>query len=162
MDEIKNQPPLESDAELVATHNVFADIIAGRAPVSEIYRDDLVIAFMDIQPINPGHTLVVPLRAARFLDELTDEEAAHIFVVGRKVARAIRASGLPCTGVTLFLADGVTGGQEVPHVHLHVVPRFAGDGFGFTLPERYFQDVPERERLDEDAATLRAALSLQD
>lgn len=155
----QNLPPLESDAELVATPNVFAQIIAGRAPASVVYRDDLVMAFMDIQPINPGHTLVVPLRPARFLNELTEDEAARIFVVGRRVARAIRASELPNTGILMFLADGATAGQEVPHTHLHVVPRSAGDGFEFGLPERYYQGLPERMKLDEDAAKLRAALS---
>lgn len=157
MENDKNLPPLESDAELIATPNVFAEIIAGRAPVSEVYRDDLVIAFMDIQPVTRGHTLVVPLRPARFLDELTDDEAARILVVGRKIARAIRASELPCTGITMFLADGVTGGQEVPHTHLHVVPRFAGDGFSLRLPEHY-SDLPGRERLEADAAQLKTAL----
>lgn len=151
-------PPLESDAELVAKHDFFADIIAGRAPASVVYRDELVTAFMDIHPINEGHTLVVPLRPARFLDELDDAEAARMFVVGREIARAIRAT-LPSTGILMFLADGVTAGQEVPHTHLHVVPRLAGDGFGFSLPARYGADLPERESLEVTAATLRAAFT---
>lgn len=154
-----NLPPLESDAELVATPNVFADIIAGRAPASVVYRDDLVLAFMDIQPVNRGHTLVVPRRPARFLEELNEAETARIFLVGRQVARAIRTSGLPNTGIFVFLADGATAGQEVPHVHLHIVPRLAEDGFGFTLPGRYYSALPTREALEADAAKLRAELS---
>ena len=150
--------PLESDTELVAAPNVFADIIAGRLPASVVYRDELVMAFMDIQPITEGHTLVVPIRTARFLDELSDVEAAQIFVVGRKVAKAIRKSGLLCTGIFLFLADGATAGQEVPHVHLHVVPRFAGDSLSFNLPERYYQ-LPKREELNEAASRIRAVIS---
>ena len=140
--------PSSSDAELIATPNVFAEIIAGRSPASIVYRDELVIVFMDVQPINQGHALVVPLRPARFLNELSDVEAAQIFVVGQKVAEAIRNSGLPCTGIFMFLADGATAGQEVPHVHLHVVPRFAGDGLSFNLPERY-STPPGREKLEE-------------
>ena len=146
--------PLESNTDLIATNNVFAEIIAGDAPASVVYRDDLVMAFMDVQPLNQGHTLVMPLRSARFLDELNEAEAARIFVVGRRVAQAIRASDLPCTGIFMFLADGATAGQEVPHVHLHVVPRFAGDELSFNLPERYF-NFPEREQLDQDAEKLR-------
>ena len=158
MNKTTNLPPLESDADLIATPDVFAKIIAGRSPASIVYRDESVIAFMDIQPMNQGHTLVVPLRPARFLDELSDVEAARIFVVGRKVAGAICNSGLPCTGIFLFLADGATAGQEVPHVHLHVVPRFADDGLSFNLPERYHQ-LPKREELDEAASKIRAVLS---
>ena len=153
-----NSPPLESDTDLIATNNVFAEIIAGDAPASVVYRDNLVMAFMDIQPINQGHTLVVPLRPARFLAELSEAEAVRIFVVGRRVAQAIRASGLPCTGVFMFLADGATAGQEVPHVHLHVVPRFAGDELSFNLPERYLSAFPAREQLNQDAERLRAVL----
>lgn len=150
--------PLESDAELIATADIFADVIAGRSPASVVYRDELIIALMDIQPINQGHTLVVPLRSARSLDELTEAEAARLFLVGRRVASAIRSSGLPCTGVWLFLADGATAGQEVPRAHLHVVPRFAGDGLSFNLPERY-DILPERKELDEAASKIRFALS---
>ncbi len=71
-------PTLESDADLAAAPDVFAEIIAGRLPASVVYRDELVMAFMDIQPITEGHTLVVPLRAARFLDELSDMEV-HVW-----------------------------------------------------------------------------------
>ena len=155
----KSTPPLESDAELVSTPDVFAEIIAGRSPVSLVYRDAQVVAFMDIQPINEGHILIVPVQPARFLAELDEAVAAHLFVVGQRVAAAIRASGLPNTGIFIFLADGATAGQEVPHVHLHVVPRFAGDGLGFTLPERYHA-LPERELLDKAALKIRSALGV--
>ena len=152
-----NIPPLETDAELVSTPNVFAEIIAGRSPASFVYRDALVVAFMDIQPINEGHVLVVPVQPVKFLSELDEAVAARLFVVGQRVAAALRASGSPATGIFMFLADGATAGQEVPHVHLHVVPRFAGDGLGFTLPERY-HTLPEREALDEAALKIRSAL----
>ena len=112
---------------------------------------------MDVQPINEGHVLVVPVQPARFLAELDEAVAAHLFVIGQRVAGAVRASGLPTTGIFMFLADGATAGQEVPHVHLHVVPRFAGDGLGFTLLERYHA-LPERKVLDEDALKIRSAL----
>lgn len=156
-EETLNVPPLGADAELVATPDVFAEIIAGRSPASVIYRDAQVVAFMDIQPINEGHVLIIPIQPARFLAELDEAVAAHLFVVGQRVAGAIRASGPACGGVLMFLADGATAGQEVPHVHLHVVPRFAGDGFGFTLPKGY-GTLPGREKLENDASKIRAAL----
>jgi len=153
------KPPLESDTELVSANDVFAEIVGGTSPASVIYRDEHVVAFMDIQPINEGHTLVTPVRSARFLEELDEVVAAHLFVVGRKLARAIRASGLPGSGILMLLADGATAGQEVPRVHLHIIPRFAGDGFEFAFPERYFSALPQREKLDEAASKIRAALS---
>ncbi len=112
---------------------------------------------MDIQPINKGHVLVVPVQPVRFLAELDEEMAAHLFVVGRRITGAVRASDSSTTGVFMFLADGATAGQEVPHVHLHVVPRFAGDGLSFTFSEHY-DALPEREVLDEAAVKIRTAL----
>lgn len=150
---------LEHDTALLATKDVFAEIIGGTLPASVVYRDEHVLAFLDIQPINEGHTLIVPVRPARFLEELDDALAAHLFVVGRKVARALRASDVPGTGICMFLADGATAGQETPRVHLHVFPRVEGDGFGLMLPERYFSALLERRELDEIALKLRSALS---
>ena len=70
------------------------------------------MTFMDVRPINEGHVLVVPVQPARFLAELDESVAAHLFVVGQRVAGAVRASSLACSGVFIFLADGATAGQE--------------------------------------------------
>ena len=107
----------------------FCDIINGALPCSSIYKDDTCMAFMDIQPINPGHVLVIPVAHASSLSELSEQDGAHMFNVAQKVAAAIRESKIPCEGVNLYLADGAAAGQEIFHVHLHVVPRFRGDGF---------------------------------
>lgn len=136
---------------------IFSKILAGEAPASFVYRDELVAAFMDIQPVNTGHVLVVPVRPATYLADLDDESAARMFVVAKRVAAAIRNSGLRCEGVNLFLADGEAAGQEVFHAHLHVIPRFAGDGFGLKLPPHYSQ-LPAREALDGWAEQLRKAM----
>ena len=109
---------------------VFCGILAGRLSASIVFRDDVCCAFLDIQPINPGHVLVVPIAHAACLAELDAEVGAHVFKVGQRVAAALRGSGLRCEGVNLSLADGAVAGQEVFHVHLHVIPRYAGDGFG--------------------------------
>ena len=154
---LMNRPPLESDQALIDTENVFDDLLAGKLPASFVYQDELVAAFMDIQPVNPGHVLIVPRQCVRFLCELDDETANRLFLVGRRVAQSIRDSGLPCEGVNMFVADGSAAGQEVPHVHLHVFPRYIGDGFGFNFAERYFE-LPSRKELDEAADKLRIAL----
>jgi len=140
------------------SYTVFEAIIAGTLPAAFVHRDDLVCAFMDIQPVTPGHVLVVPLVRAAGLAELPAETGAQMFRVGQRVAAALRASGLACEGVNFFLADGVAAGQTVFHLHLHVFPRYAGDGFSFQLPARYYQP-PARETLAAHATLLAAQLA---
>jgi diadenosine tetraphosphate (Ap4A) HIT family hydrolase len=140
---------------------IFCDIIAGRAEASVVYQDAAVCAFMDIQPVNPGHVLLVPARHAASLVELRPDQGAQVFAAAQRVAGALRAAAargrLRCEGVNLFLADGEAAGQEVFHVHLHVLPRFAGDGFGFTFPAGYME-LPPRAELEAAAQALRAGL----
>ena len=136
---------------------IFCEIAAGRAPASIVYSDDDVLAFMDIQPINPGHLLVVPQRHATYLADLEEATGGRMFQVGMMLAKAVRQTDIRCEGVDLFLADGEAAGQEVLHVHLHVIPRYRGDGFGFRFPPGY-RDLPDREVLDQVADRVRRAL----
>jgi diadenosine tetraphosphate (Ap4A) HIT family hydrolase len=132
---------------------VFCDIVAGHAPASILFEDERTITFLDHRPVTPGHMLVVPRRHAAFLADLDPEDGAQLFRVGMRGAAALRASSLRCEGVNFHLADGEVAGQEVFHVHLHVVPRFAGDGFGLRFPPDY--RIRERAELDEAAAAVR-------
>ena len=136
---------------------IFSKILAGEIPASFVYRDEKVAAFMDIQPVNPGHVLIVPISPVEFLYQLDDESCQHLMKVAKKISKAIRSSGIPCEGVNLFLADGESAGQEVAHVHLHVFPRFKDDGFGLKFAERYF-NLPPRSELDAAAEKIRMAL----
>lgn len=131
----------------------FADILAGKTEGSFVYRDELVFAIMDLFPVNPGHTLVIPNRLVANVAELTEEESNRLFSVGRSIAEAIRASDIPSEGINYFIADGEAAGQEVFHVHLHILPRVAGDGFGF----RRVSDPSKpanRKQLDNEAESL--------
>jgi histidine triad (HIT) family protein len=132
---------------------IFCQILAGRQPGSFVFRDDTVAAFMDTQPVNPGHLLVVPVRHAAFLADLDGESAASLMRVGHRLAATLRRSAVPCEGINLFLADGEAAMQEVFHVHLHVLPRFRGDGFGLRFGPNY-GDRPTRADLDRIAAEL--------
>lgn len=136
---------------------IFSKILSGEVEGSFVYRDDLVSAFLDIQPINPGHTLIVPNKEIASLNELDETTAGRMFNVGREIGEAIRNSGLKCEGINLLLSDGEAAGQEVPHVHLHVVPRFSGDGFEFT---RLLQNAsfPQREELNRIAEKISTRL----
>ena len=135
---------------------IFCRIVQGEAPASIVYTGEVVTAFMDIQPVNPGHVLVVPNSHASSLSELVEHTGARLFVVAQRVAAALRQSGLRCEGVNLFLADGEAAFQDVFHVHLHVVPRYIGDGFGMRFGPRYGQR-PGRAELDHAAQRIRMA-----
>jgi len=117
---------------------VFCELVAGRRPISVIAETEDILAFMDIQPVNPGHVLVIPKRHAPYLGDLDPALAGHIFVTGMNVAAALRACGVRCEGVNMFLADGEAAGQEIFHTHLHVFPRFRGDHFGLRFSPNYF------------------------
>jgi histidine triad (HIT) family protein len=132
----------------------FCDIVAGRLPSSTLYADDLVQVFLDIRPITTGHLLVVPRSHAGGLADLPEPTGRALFTTAQRMATALRASDIPCDGINFFLADGAVAGQEVEHVHLHVVPRFAGDGFSLSA---HFLS-PDRADLDTTAELIRAAL----
>lgn len=135
---------------------VFCEIVAGVSPASVIHEDDLCLAIMTIEPVNPGHLLVLPKAHAPYLADLDEATGMHLFAVAMRAAAAIRASGLRCEGINFFLADGEAAFQEVFHAHLHVFPRFAGDSFGITAD---WSVHPSREELDANAALIRATYS---
>lgn len=142
-----------SDAD--AGHCVFCDIVTGVEAASRVYEDDQVLAFMDLHPVNPGHTLVIPRVHSAGLVDLDVETGAQMWRVGHRLARALRRTPLRCEGVNIFMADGEAAFQEVFHAHLHVFPRYAGDAF------RIDADWERRDRaeLDGTAAVIRQALS---
>ena len=133
---------------------VFCEIISGNLPSSKVYEDDACIAFMDIQPVNPGHVLIVPKNHATDLSDLPSSIGMHIFQIAQQVALKLPDSNLRCEGVNLFLAHGEAAGQEIFHVHLHVIPRYKGDGFGFKFGPNY-RNPPKREELDTIAAQIK-------
>ena len=133
---------------------VFCQISSGAAPASFVYQDDAVIAFMDIQPVNPGHLLVVPRVHHELMGEYDDLTLTRTWHVVQRAANAVRRSGVPCEGVNLLVADGEAAFQDVPHFHVHVIPRRTGDGFGLTFPPGY-EDMPPRTELDAWASAIR-------
>src|SRR5580704_12091600 len=108
---------------------IFCKIARGEIPASIAAETETALAMMDIQPVNPGHVLVIPKSHATYLADLDAKVGGDVFQLAMRVARGLRKSGVRCEGVSLYLADGKVAGQEVFHVHLHVIPRFEGDGF---------------------------------
>jgi len=137
---------------------IFCKIVRREALASIVAEDAETLAFLDIRPLTPGHTLVIPRRHAADLGELPAVLGGKVFGMAMAVAAAMRRSGLKCEGVNIYVADGRAAGQEVLHVHLHVVPRFKGDGFGLPFPPGYGRTLSAEER-DNVAAKIRAAMS---
>ncbi len=133
---------------------IFCEIVAG-LPASFVYTGDDVVAFLDIRPLTRGHLLVIPRQHADRLETLDPELGAQVFTVAQQLAVRLRRSGF-CAGTNLFLADGVLAGQEVFHVHLHVIPRTQRDGFGLRARRR---GQPGRDELDTTAEQIRAHIS---
>jgi histidine triad (HIT) family protein len=136
---------------------VFCDISKGESPASFIYQDDAVIAFLDIQPVNTGHVLVVPRVHHELMGEYDDLTLGRTWSVVQRVDQALRRSGAPCEGINLLVADGEAAFQDVPHFHVHVIPRVKGDGFGLVFPPNY-ENLPPRTQLDAWAAAIRGVL----
>jgi histidine triad (HIT) family protein len=133
---------------------VFCRIVAGQIPSTRVYEDSQVLAFMDIGQVNPGHVLVAAKKHAANLFELDDAQAAAVAQASAKIARALKAAFNP-EGLSVYQANGKAAGQTVFHYHVHLVPRHAGDGMELTWPVKN----PPREKLEENAARIRARLA---
>lgn len=132
---------------------IFCRIIKGEIPGTRVYEDDAVLAFLDINPIAPGHTLVIPKEHYETLVDLPDDAGAKIFPVlarlGKAVMAAMKADGFNCLQNNFSAA-----GQIVFHSHWHVIPRFEGDGLA-QWPHKANVDAAAMRKI---AETIRAAL----
>ena len=107
-------------------HCIFCRIIRGELPAHKVYEDERVLAFLDIHPSAPGHTLIIPKVHEERIEDLSEEEAEAIFKVLHRLTGRIQAA-VDAPSSTIGLNNGPESGQEVPHVHIHVIPRFRGD-----------------------------------
>lgn len=132
---------------------IFCRILSDDLPGSIVYHDELCSVLMDIHPFNLGHVLVIPNQHASCLAELDPAHGMRLFQIAQRMAQALRATIQNCAGINLFLADGEAAGQEVSHVHLHVIPRLLGDGIRLsTVAKR--KCIPEKAELDAMAQLL--------
>jgi histidine triad (HIT) family protein len=115
---------------------IFSKIIAGEIPCHRVYEDDKVLAFLDVNPLSRGHTLVIPKEEAVTIDQLSDDSAAAIGRVLPRLSRAVlRATG--ATAFNILQNNGVGAHQEVMHVHFHIIPKYGdGAGLGIGWPAR--------------------------
>ena len=133
---------------------IFCQIVAGKSSASIFYEDETLLGFMDISPVTTGHAMIIPKGHATCLAELDEETGRRLWTVAQRLAAAIRQCGVRCEGINLFLADGEAAFQEIPHVHLHVFPRYPGDPFRIVAD---WTIKPPREELDQVARQIRLA-----
>ncbi len=119
--------------------SIFTKIINREIPAQILYEDDKTIAILDIAPNNPGHTLVIPKKPVRNVLDTDEETWVSVMKVVRKIAPAIKeATG--ADGLNINSNHGEGGGQMVPHLHVHIIPRFENDGLKFFPGKRYEKD----------------------
>ena len=137
------------------TNNIFAKILRGEIPAVSVYEDDATLAFMDVMPQAPGHTLVIPKSPAENLFDLDIDVGKNVLRTTQLVARAVKIA-LNADGIMLSQFNGPAAGQTVFHFHMHIVPRFEN------VPlRRHTGDMENPEVLEEQAKQIRAALSKQ-
>lgn len=133
---------------------IFCQIVAGQSPGSVFYDDEVVLGLMTISPVTTGHAMIIPKQHAASLAELDEDTGRHLWSITHRTAAAIRASGVQCEGINLFLADGEAAFQEIFHVHMHVFPRYKGDPFKLVAD---WNVKPSRQELDQAAQQIRLA-----
>lgn len=106
---------------------IFCKIIKGEIPSAKVYEDEKVFAFLDIAPIQKGHTLVIPKEHAKDIHSVSEESVQNIGVALKKVADAVK-NGTGCGGINIMQSNGLAAGQAVWHLHFHIIPRFDDDG----------------------------------
>jgi histidine triad (HIT) family protein len=134
----------------------FCDVIHGAGEVSMCFEDAEVVAFMDIQPVNAGHVLVVPREHYESIEDIPPSLASHLFQVSMQLAPVVKQVA-GAEGLNLVVNSGVAAGQDVFHYHVHVIPRRVGDGFDIPLPFPG-SEMPDRTVLDMNAARIIAAM----
>jgi histidine triad (HIT) family protein len=132
---------------------VFCRIVARQVPATVVHEDEHTLAFMDLGQVNPGHVLVTLKAHAENIFGLQGGQAAAVGVTAARVARAIRDAFQP-EGLSVYQANGKAAGQTVFHYHMHLVPRYDGDGMALSWPVKN----PPREKLEEYAAKIRTEI----
>ena len=141
---------------LADRHCTFCDLIHGAGEASICYEDTHSIAFMDIQPVNTGHVLVVSKRHYESLEDIPAELAMHLFRVATKLVPAVQKVS-KAEGMNIVVNSGSAAGQDEPHYHVHVIPRTHDDGFDIPLPFAA-SAMPDRTVLDANAVRIMTAL----
>lgn len=135
---------------------IFCDLVQGSAEVSICYEDDVALAFMDVQPVNPGHVLVIPRDHYETLQDIPRAVGWHLFQVATRLIPVVqKVAG--ADDMNIIVNSGPAAGQNVFHYHIHLIPRKKGDGFDVPLPFPG-SEMPNRHMLDAMAVRIGSAL----
>ena len=118
------------------TDCIFCKIIAGEIPATKVYEDENTLAFLDITPVNPGHTLVIPKKHFVNIFETPDEVTLQMMQTIKKIAHGIK-DGLKIDNMNIAMNNGIHSGQTVFHAHIHLIPRHEGDGYTMWPGKKY-------------------------
>lgn len=132
--------------------NIFEKIVEREIPATVVYEDEDTLAFMDIGPIIKGHVLVIPKTCYDPITETPDAVLAKLISVSKKIAAA-QVNELGADGVNIIQNNGSAAGQEVPHLHFHVIPRFKDDGHHWNWDAKHYDSPAEMEALAEKIRT---------
>jgi histidine triad (HIT) family protein len=122
---------------------IFCKIVKGEIPSEKVYEDDSVLAFLDIGPVNKGHTLVIPKKHYETLLDVPDELLGKVAVAVKKVSSAVKKA-TNCDGISIGMSNYKAAGQLVFHAHFHVMPRFANDGLRLWPQGKYSEGEMKR------------------
>jgi histidine triad (HIT) family protein len=136
---------------------IFCQIIRKQAPASIVYEDERVVAFLSKHPVNEGHTLVVPKRHFENIYEISEEDAAYLFRIVKRVAHAVRES-TDTEGIRIVQNNGEAAGQVVFHLHVHVIPMAPNDGFIHGKAFRDHTNSRSSDALEMDAQKIKRHL----
>lgn len=116
---------------------IFCKIVKGEIPANKVYEDENFLSFLDIKPVSDGHLLIIPKKHTIWMQEADDETIKNIFILTKKLMLALK-TGMPCDYVQMSVV-----GNEVPHFHVHLIPRHEGDNFR-NFPTKEYKDGQEK------------------
>jgi len=125
----------------------FCNLVNHTAPMSCVYEDDSILAFMDIQPISKGHVLVIPKKHYSNIHEIPEDEVSYLFQIVKKISLAVK-NGLSADGLSIVQNNGAVAGQVVFHLHVHIIPRYTN------IPRKKDRWKMTKEQLDELALKI--------
>ncbi|MDA3963655.1 MAG: HIT family protein [Planctomycetota bacterium] len=136
--------------------SLFSKIHQGEIPASTVFTQERWFGILDLFPVSPGHLLIIPTHEAALIHELPDDTLAELGAVIARGTACLRQA-LNCDAVSVLLRDGTAAGQEIPHVHWHLVPRFDGDQAHHFGGGSYGSDTERQAAMDAMVTRLQAA-----
>jgi len=132
---------------------IFCKIIEGKIPCNKVYENKDVLAFLDMSPVNRGHVLIVPKKHSETLLDTDEQVLCKIIKATKKISNGVMKA-VNANGINIIVNNFKAAGQIVPHMHMHIVPRFSSDGFTYTEPKKKFSE----SEMQKVAENIRKAL----